>query len=90
MPRVATRSQRSDALPAVLDIDGLAEYLHLSKSTAYRLAQRRQIPGQKVGKHWRFSRAAIDGWLAAGNAPVRGGGVAAHWSELEKGSARWD
>jgi excisionase family DNA binding protein len=90
MPRVATRPQRSEPLPAVLDIDGLAEYLLLSKSTAYRLAQRRQIPGQKVGKHWRFSRAAIEGWLAAGNAPLRGEGVASNWADTAEGPAGWD
>lgn len=52
---------------AVLTIDELAVYLKLAKSTAYKLAQEGKIPGQKVGRHWRFNRAAIDRWLASGS-----------------------
>ena len=48
---------------AVLTIDELAEYLKISKSTLYKLAQDGRIPAQKVGKHWRFRKAAIDRWL---------------------------
>jgi excisionase family DNA binding protein len=47
----------------VLTIDELAEYLKISKSTLYKLAQDGRIPGQKVGKHWRFRKDAIDRWL---------------------------
>lgn len=49
---------------AVLTIDELCEYLKLAKSTAYKLAQEGKIPGQKVGRHWRFNRDAIDRWLS--------------------------
>ncbi len=38
-------------------------YLKLPKSTVYKLAQEGKIPGQKVGKHWRFRKEAIDRWL---------------------------
>ncbi len=48
---------------AVLTIEELAEYLKISKSTLYKLAQEGRIPGQKVGKHWRFRKDAIDRWL---------------------------
>jgi excisionase family DNA binding protein len=41
----------------------LAEYLQVSKSSLYKLVQSGKVPGQKVGKHWRFSRAVIEGWL---------------------------
>ena len=47
----------------VLTIDQLAEYLKLSKSTLYHLARRGDVPGQKIGRHWRFHKAAIDKWL---------------------------
>ena len=46
----------------VLTIGELAAYLKIAKSTLYKLAQEGKIPGQKVGKHWRFRREAIDGW----------------------------
>jgi excisionase family DNA binding protein len=45
---------------SVLTIDELAEYLKISKSTLYKLAQEGSIPSQKVGKHWRFHKDAGD------------------------------
>lgn len=47
----------------VLTIVELAEYLKISQSTLYKLAQEGKVPGQKVGKHWRFHRDAVDAWL---------------------------
>lgn len=47
----------------VMTIDELAEYLKLSRSTLYKLCQAGKIPGQKVGRHWRFHREVIDRWL---------------------------
>jgi excisionase family DNA binding protein len=55
------------ATDAVLTIDDLVIYLKLPKSTIYKLAQEGKIPGQKVGRHWRFHRAVIDRWLAGNN-----------------------
>jgi len=51
----------------VMTIDELAEYLQVSKSTLYKLAQSGRVPAQKVGKHWRFHRGAIDAWLRNGD-----------------------
>jgi len=48
-----------------MTIDDLAAYLQVSKSSLYKLAQGGKIPGQKVGKHWRFRRDTIDRWLDA-------------------------
>jgi excisionase family DNA binding protein len=55
----------------VFTIDELAEYLKVSKSTLYKLAQAGKVPGQKVGKHWRFRRATIDQWLDANSRAVK-------------------
>lgn len=49
--------------PEVMTIDELAAYLQVSKSSLYKLAQDGKVPGQKVGRHWRFHKAAIDSWL---------------------------
>ncbi len=48
---------------AVLTIDELAVYLKIAKSTLYKLAQEGKLPGQKVGRHWRFRKETIDHWL---------------------------
>jgi excisionase family DNA binding protein len=46
-----------------MTITELSVYLKISKSTLYKLAQECEVPGQKVGRHWRFDRVAIDRWL---------------------------
>ena len=61
----------------VMTIDELAEYLQVSKSSLYKLAQDGQVPGQKVGKHWRFHREAIDQWLTGKEGGFRPTGGAA-------------
>ncbi|HRI88381.1 MAG TPA: helix-turn-helix domain-containing protein [Candidatus Hydrogenedentes bacterium] len=50
-------------LSPVLTIDELSDYLKIAKSTLYKLAQGGKLPGQKVGKHWRFRKEAVDRWL---------------------------
>ena len=56
----------TEHLDKVLTIEELAAYLKISKSSLYKLAQKGEIPGQKVCKHWRFRRDIIDQWLAEG------------------------
>lgn len=48
-----------------MTIDELAAYVKVSKSTLYKLVQSGKVPGQKIGKHWRFRRELIDRWLGA-------------------------
>ena len=49
--------------PDVMTLNEVAEYLRIPRSTTYKLAQEGKIPGQKVGRHWRFHKAAIENWL---------------------------
>ena len=48
---------------AVLTIEELSAYLKVPKSTLYKLVRAGKVPCQKVGRHWRFHRNAIDVWL---------------------------
>jgi len=48
---------------AVLTIEELAVYLKIPKSTLYKVVREGKIPSQKVGRHWRFHRQAVDEWL---------------------------
>ncbi|MHB8764880.1 MAG: helix-turn-helix domain-containing protein [Deferrisomatales bacterium] len=59
----------TDPLGDVLTIEELARYLKVPKSSLYKLAQEGKVPAQKVGRHWRFRREAIDRWLEEGGAP---------------------
>ena len=47
----------------VMTIAELSKYLKISRSTLYKLAQEGKLPSQKVGRHWRFHRDAVDAWL---------------------------
>ena len=59
-----------EILGEILTIDELAGYLKISKSTLYKLVREGKIPSQKVGRHWRFRKQAIDRWLEATNVPA--------------------
>src|SRR5512143_3563998 len=58
----STRS-RSRPMSDVLTLRQLARHLQLSERTIYRLLGRGQLPGFKVGGHWRFRRSVVDYWL---------------------------
>jgi len=47
----------------IMTIEELSAYLKIPKSTLYKIAQEGKVPGQKVGRHWRFRKEAIDLWL---------------------------
>jgi len=47
----------------IFTVGHVAAYLQLPIPTVYRLAERREIPGHKVGRQWRFQRTVIDEWL---------------------------
>jgi len=57
----------------ILTVEELRRYLKIPKPTLYALAQNGRIPAAKVGRHWRFRRTEIDGWLKAQqwNRPVQ-------------------
>ncbi len=50
----------------ILTLDEVAQYLKAGKRTVYRLVQQGEIPGFKLGGTWRFRRAELDRWIAAG------------------------
>jgi excisionase family DNA binding protein len=42
----------------------LAGLLQVDEKTVIALAEKRELPGRKVGEDWRFSREAVLAWLA--------------------------
>lgn len=65
-----------EKLGDVLTIEELSTYLKISKSTLYKLVREGRIPCQKIGRHWRFRKGAIDCWLeeTLANRPGSSGG----------------
>ena len=55
----------------IFNIDELADYLKIPKSTLYKLVRESKIPAQKVGRHWRFHKETIDAWLGNRNKVVK-------------------
>ena len=55
----------------ILTIRDVAAYLKLPVSTVYRLAERRELPGHKVGRQWRFHKSILDDWFRQHAATVR-------------------
>jgi excisionase family DNA binding protein len=52
-----------EQLSEVLTLEEACAYLKIPKSSLYKLAKAGRIPCQKVGRHWRFSKEAVDRWL---------------------------
>ncbi len=51
-------------LPArLLEFREVAEYLHVSAPTLYRLIKSRQLPAYKVGGKWKFKPEDIERFL---------------------------
>jgi excisionase family DNA binding protein len=42
-----------------------AAYLRVSIATLTRLSRAGELPGVRIGKLWRYSKSALDEWLAA-------------------------
>lgn len=55
----------AEIFPDIMTISETSRYLRIARSSLYKLAQEGKIPCQKVGRHWRFRREAIDRWLEA-------------------------
>jgi excisionase family DNA binding protein len=60
----------------LLTLSEVSTFLKVPKSTIYKLARERRLPGHKVGKHWRFVREEIESWVqnAGGEAAMVGTG----------------
>ena len=50
-----------------MQVDDVAQYLRVSRSTVYNFLhdQRNPLPGVKIGREWRFNTEEIDRWVGA-------------------------
>ena len=53
----------SKQTPDVMTLNEVAAYLRIPRSTVYKLVREGRIPGQKIGRQWRFRRAVVENWL---------------------------
>ncbi len=46
-----------------MNADEASAWLKIPKSTLYKLCGEGELPGAKVGRHWRFHRETLEKWL---------------------------
>lgn len=63
-PSVGSYSFLPDEPPEVMTAAQTAELLQIEEKQVLVLAADGELPGRKLGKEWRFSRAAVLDWLA--------------------------
>jgi excisionase family DNA binding protein len=49
-----------------LDVNGLADYIHMSESYVYKMVSKKLIPHIKLGTRTLFERNQIDNWVING------------------------
>lgn len=59
VPDAATRKD-------VLNFEEAAAFLGVSTKTFTKVLRHENLPGRKVGREWKFARAALIAWLSAG------------------------
>lgn len=52
------------AMPSILTIEELGEYLRIPPEVIEKEASRGRIPGRHIADTWRFLKSAIDQWLS--------------------------
>ncbi len=52
------KNENKDSL--IMTVDEVAKYLKLSKITVYKLTQKGDIPGFRIGSSWRYNKDRID------------------------------
>jgi excisionase family DNA binding protein len=63
-PTLGSYSFQSYDPPEVMSAEQAAQFLQVEEAVVIELAEAGQLPGRKLGRAWRFSRAALVGWLA--------------------------
>lgn len=49
--------------PRYMTLEETAEYLRINIYTAYRMVERGELPGMKMGRLWRFTQEDIDKFM---------------------------
>ena len=63
-PTLGSYSFQSYDPPEVMSAEQAAQFLQVELAVVVELAEAGQLPGRKLGRDWRFSRAALVAWLA--------------------------
>jgi len=51
-----------------LSVEEIAAHLGIVRESVYRWVVKRNMPGHKVGRHWKFRKDEVDEWVRSGGA----------------------
>jgi excisionase family DNA binding protein len=51
-----------------LSVEEIADHLGVKRDTVYKWISRKQLPGHKVGRLWKFRKNEVDDWIIKGKA----------------------
>lgn len=74
----------------ILNIDEAAELLGVSVKTFNKVLHTENIPARKIGREWKFSRAALIAWVGSGRSQDFYEGQNGHVEAEESNGARDD
>jgi hypothetical protein len=52
---------------SIMNIEQAVAFLGVTEKTLIKLLRVEQVPARKIGREWRFSKAALTAWIAGGN-----------------------
>ena len=55
--------------PEVMTAAQAADFLQIAETAVVELAAAGKLPGRRLGRDWRFSRAALVAWLSTPGTP---------------------
>jgi excisionase family DNA binding protein len=58
------RNNEKDLSPGFVDVQEIANYLEMPRSSIYSLVEKKGIPHYRVGRLVRFKKTEIDKWMA--------------------------
>jgi excisionase family DNA binding protein len=64
----------SNAIPKVLTLSEVSDYLNVSPVTIYRLLRRKQIPAFRLAGNWRFNVEDLALWMEGQSNKLEHGG----------------
>ncbi len=51
-----------------LSVDEIAIYLGIKRDTVYKWLEKKDLPGHKIGRLWKFRKEQVDEWVHSGKA----------------------
>ena len=51
-----------------ISLNEISTYLGVSRETIYKWIEKRDMPGCRIGRNWKFKKSEVDAWIHSGKA----------------------